>query len=78
MCVCVCVCVTIGYRVLSAPDIAKAPAENLSYASASGDLNPIHTNPYFAVLAQLPDTITHGMWYVAFSPITKEYKHHEV
>ncbi len=29
---------------------------------ASKDYNPIHTNPYFASVAQLPATITHGMW----------------
>jgi fatty acid synthase subunit beta len=26
-------------------------------------LNPIHTNKYFSIFAELPhDTITHGMW----------------
>ncbi|KAH9454782.1 hypothetical protein Pst134EB_014843 [Puccinia striiformis f. sp. tritici] len=29
---------------------------------ASADWNPIHCNPYFANLASLPGTITHGMW----------------
>ncbi|KZV60888.1 hypothetical protein PENSPDRAFT_693887 [Peniophora sp. CONT] len=28
----------------------------------SGDFNPIHINPYFADYANLPGTITHGMW----------------
>lgn len=30
-----------------------APANNAVYAKASRDLNPIHTNPYFADLADL-------------------------
>ncbi|KWU43709.1 hypothetical protein RHOSPDRAFT_19103 [Rhodotorula sp. JG-1b] len=37
------------------------PASNLDYSLTSGDTNPIHTNPYFASLASLPGTITHGM-----------------
>ncbi|KNE93918.1 hypothetical protein PSTG_12721 [Puccinia striiformis f. sp. tritici PST-78] len=32
------------------------------YSQASADWNPIHCNPYFANLASLPGTITHGMW----------------
>lgn len=31
------------------------------YAEASGDHNPIHLNPEFAVSVGLPDTIAHGM-----------------
>ncbi|RKO84929.1 MaoC like domain-containing protein [Blyttiomyces helicus] len=55
-----------GYSIL--PSSATFPAEvtvptsNEAYAQCSGDLNPIHTNPYFADLAGLPGTITHGMW----------------
>jgi fatty acid synthase subunit beta len=50
-----------GYNMI-VPDKVKVPLENNSYAVASGDLNPIHTNPYFATLTKLPSTITHGMW----------------
>jgi acyl dehydratase len=39
----------------------STPASNLDYSLISGDTNPIHTNPYFAALASLPGTITHGM-----------------
>ncbi|KAJ1560650.1 3-oxoacyl-[acyl-carrier-protein] synthase, partial [Cladochytrium tenue] len=49
------------------PANIDAPAFNEEYARASGDLNPIHVNPYFADLANLPGTITHGMWTSAAS-----------
>jgi acyl dehydratase len=39
----------------------STPVSNLDYSLTSGDTNPIHTNPYFASLASLPGTITHGM-----------------
>jgi len=51
-----------GYSLLASPDIVTAPEENHTYAEASRDHNPIHTNPLFATLAALPSTITHGMW----------------
>ncbi|KAI8915921.1 hypothetical protein EDD86DRAFT_221808, partial [Gorgonomyces haynaldii] len=52
-----------GYSILpSESDLLNAPLDNHGYALASTDLNPIHVNPYFADLAQLPGTITHGMW----------------
>ncbi|KAJ3148374.1 3-oxoacyl-[acyl-carrier-protein] synthase [Geranomyces michiganensis] len=55
-----------GYSVLPDPKLFPAavtvPVSNHAYSIASGDLNPIHTNPYFADLANLPGTITHGMW----------------
>jgi len=51
-----------GYSLLPSPDVSSSPAENTTYAIASKDYNPIHTNPYFASVAQLPTTITHGMW----------------
>lgn len=38
------------------------PATNEPYSKVSGDFNPIHINPYFADLALLPGTITHGLW----------------
>lgn len=37
-------------------------SNNQNYSDVSGDHNPIHTNPFFADLAGLPGTITHGMW----------------
>ncbi|KAJ3389073.1 3-oxoacyl-[acyl-carrier-protein] synthase, partial [Entophlyctis sp. JEL0112] len=55
-----------GYSVLPDPKVFPAtviaPTSNEAYAQASLDLNPIHVNPYFADLANLPGTITHGMW----------------
>lgn len=55
-----------GYSVMPAQStfssVVHAPASNEPYAKISGDYNPIHVNPYFADLANLPGTITHGMW----------------
>ncbi|KAI9314935.1 fatty acid synthase [Dichotomocladium elegans] len=55
-----------GYSVMPAKStyssVVHAPASNEPYAKISGDFNPIHVNPYFADLAYLPGTITHGMW----------------
>jgi fatty acid synthase subunit beta len=53
---------TGGYLMLPQPIIFLAPGENVSYAEASRDYNPIHRNPYFVALADLPDAIVHGMW----------------
>ncbi|KAJ3041629.1 3-oxoacyl-[acyl-carrier-protein] synthase [Rhizophlyctis rosea] len=57
---------TGGYSILPDskvyPATVTVPGSNSAYAVASGDLNPIHVNPYFADLANLPGTITHGMW----------------
>lgn len=39
----------------------STPLSNADYSATSSDTNPIHTNPYFAALASLPGTITHGM-----------------
>ncbi|KAF7512381.1 hypothetical protein GJ744_001949 [Endocarpon pusillum] len=39
-----------------------APASNMAYARASGDYNPIHVSRTFARYANLPGTITHGMY----------------
>lgn len=33
----------------------------VAYAEASGDLNPLHTDPAFAQKAGFPDVIVHGM-----------------
>ncbi|ETN41093.1 uncharacterized protein HMPREF1541_03028 [Cyphellophora europaea CBS 101466] len=38
------------------------PATNQAYARASGDYNPIHVSRPFAKYANLPGTITHGMY----------------
>lgn len=55
-----------GYSVMPSEStyssVVRAPSSNEPYANVSGDFNPIHVNPYFADLAQLPGTITHGMW----------------
>ncbi|KAI9348018.1 fatty acid synthase [Obelidium mucronatum] len=55
-----------GYSILPDPKVFPAtvvvPSSNEAYAQASLDLNPIHVNPFFADLANLPGTITHGMW----------------
>lgn len=42
--------------------IISVPASGQAYSEISGDLNPIHTNSYFADIARLPGTIVHGMW----------------
>ncbi|KAI9247028.1 hypothetical protein BY458DRAFT_560469 [Sporodiniella umbellata] len=55
-----------GYSVMpkeaAYSSVVLSPSSNEPYANVSGDFNPIHVNPYFADLAQLPGTITHGMW----------------
>ncbi len=40
-------------------------ADLVRYAGASGDFNPIHWNPSFAVEVGLPDVIAHGMFTMA-------------
>ncbi|KAL2018201.1 hypothetical protein VTK56DRAFT_1174 [Thermocarpiscus australiensis] len=40
----------------------RIPSSNEAYSRASGDFNPIHVSPLFARLANLPGTITHGMY----------------
>ncbi|KAF4816661.1 Fatty acid synthase subunit beta [Colletotrichum siamense] len=40
----------------------RAPATNENYARVSGDYNPIHVSRVFANYANLPGTITHGMY----------------
>ncbi|KAF2724973.1 beta subunit of fatty acid synthase [Polychaeton citri CBS 116435] len=44
------------------PLTLKAPASNETYAKVSGDYNPIHVSRVFAAYANLPGTITHGMY----------------
>ncbi|KAK5680524.1 beta subunit of fatty acid synthetase [Elasticomyces elasticus] len=45
-----------------APLIMKAPSSNETYARVSGDYNPIHVSRVFSKYANLPGTITHGMY----------------
>lgn len=61
-----------GYSLIKAdsPATFTAPATNEPYSKSSGDFNPIHVNPYFADLASLPGTITHGMF---SSAATRKY-----
>ena len=42
--------------------IAVTREQLVRYAGASGDFNPIHWNPRFAVEVGLPDVIAHGMF----------------
>jgi len=44
------------------PSVILTPSSNEAYSAISGDVNPIHVNPYFSDFANLPGTITHGMW----------------
>lgn len=44
------------------PLSVHAPSTNNKYAAASGDYNPIHTSRVFSTYANLPGTITHGMY----------------
>ncbi|KIH88860.1 fatty acid synthase subunit beta, fungi type [Sporothrix brasiliensis 5110] len=44
------------------PLLLRAPASNETYARVSGDYNPIHVSRVFANYANLPGTITHGMY----------------
>jgi acyl dehydratase len=49
------------------PELKVTPDEGLTkrYAEASGDPNPIHTDPEFAKSAGLPGCILHGLWTMA-------------
>ncbi|KAJ5119547.1 hypothetical protein N7448_010216 [Penicillium atrosanguineum] len=40
----------------------RSPASNETYARVSGDYNPIHVSRVFSSYANLPGTITHGMY----------------
>ena len=44
------------------PSSFIAPRSNELYGRVSGDFNPIHVSEMFAKLANLPGTITHGMY----------------
>ncbi|CCD27159.1 tetrafunctional fatty acid synthase subunit FAS1 NDAI_0J02670 [Naumovozyma dairenensis CBS 421] len=41
---------------------SQSPSTNEPYGKVSGDLNPIHVSRHFANYANLPGTITHGMY----------------
>ncbi len=51
----------------SIPELKVTPDDGLTkrYAEASGDPNPIHTDPEFAKSAGLPGCILHGLWTMA-------------
>jgi acyl dehydratase len=51
----------------SIPELKVTPDDGLPkrYAEASGDPNPIHTDPDFAQKAGLPGCILHGLWTMA-------------
>ncbi|KAJ1882536.1 fatty acid synthase alpha subunit Lsd1, partial [Coemansia sp. RSA 486] len=55
-----------GYDIVPLAGESQVTSEtqktNDDCARISGDYNPIHTNPYVADIAGLPDTITHGVW----------------
>ncbi|KAI9832727.1 MAG: beta subunit of fatty acid synthetase [Phylliscum demangeonii] len=42
--------------------VFRAPSSNETYARVSGDYNPIHVSRVFSSYANLPGTITHGMF----------------
>jgi len=50
------------------PELVFGPVKQMDlvrYAGASGDFNPIHTDPEFAKSVGLPSTIAHGMYAMA-------------
>jgi acyl dehydratase len=49
------------------PELRVTPDADLTkrYAAASGDPNPIHTDPEFAKSVGLPGIILHGLWTMA-------------
>ena len=49
------------------PELRVTPDADLTkrYAAASGDQNPIHTDPEFAKSVGLPGIILHGLWTMA-------------
>ena len=52
---------------IHADDQVVAPNQPHRYAEASGDHNPIHTDPEVAKAAGLPDIILHGLCTMAFA-----------
>jgi fatty acid synthase subunit alpha, fungi type len=61
-----------GYSMTPSPSTFQAPFTNEPYPKISRDFNPIHINPYFSDLANLPATIIHGMWASAATRIFVE------
>ena len=57
----------VGHNMLTVPTVVSAPMSCADYASASGDLNPIHRSVNHAILARIPQKqpIVHGMWTLA-------------
>ena len=51
--------------MLKQVDTVTAPLAMDRYSSISGDINPIHTNEYFARLGGNAQPIVHGMWLTA-------------
>ncbi|KAJ2848841.1 fatty acid synthase alpha subunit Lsd1, partial [Coemansia brasiliensis] len=55
-----------GYSLVTAANSHRVqvtvPDNNWDYARDSLDGNPFHLNPYVADYAELPGTITHGLW----------------
>ena len=50
------------------PELSTGPIQHMDlvrYAGASGDFNPIHTDPTFAKSVGLNGTIAHGMYVMA-------------
>lgn len=50
------------------PELTTGPIHHMDlvrYAGASGDFNPIHTDPSFAPTVGLKSTIAHGMYVMA-------------
>mmetsp|Transcript_42559 Transcript_42559/g.102543 ORF Transcript_42559/g.102543 Transcript_42559/m.102543 type:complete len:3788 (-) Transcript_42559:229-11592(-) len=51
-----------GYEMLKNVDEVDAPLKMDRYSLISADINPIHTDQYFARLAGHQQPIVHGMW----------------
>ena len=62
-----------GWSNASSSIDISIPASNESYAKFSSDFNPIHISPLFASWAELPGTITHGMFTSAVSRAVAEH-----
>ena len=54
-----------GYEMLSQVDEVMVPVQMGRYSTISGDINPIHTDEYFARLGGNEQPIVHGMWLTA-------------
>ena len=54
----------VGERFITAHDVSQAQID--AYALASGDHNPLHTDPAFAASTPLGGTVAHGMLVLAW------------